>query len=239
MKKDSKKFWDKEYQTSEHLALSAEPSEDLQKFARWMEREHGAGILSNRTKVLDLGTGNGRNLIWLAETFGCKGVGYDISAEAIGIAREAAAVGSPAAAALRFETRSIAAAEPFPFENESQDFVLDMMTSHFLSASERAALRDEIFRMLKPGGYLFFKTFLADEDLHVKRLLADHPASEKGSYIHPEIGVAEHVYYEKELREFFEPQFEIKKIDKSHKHIGKDGGAWKRRTVSAYLEKKW
>ena len=56
-------------------------------------------------------------------------------------------------------------------------------------------------------------------------------------YLHPEIGVAEYVWTEDALHEFFEPQFTIHKIEKSHKHVRKNGEAWKRRTVSLYLEK--
>ncbi len=230
----TKAFWDKEYTTSEHLALSAEASEDLRKCTRWMEREYGAGILSKYTKMIDLGSGNGRNLIWLSETYGSRGTGYDISTVAIEEAKKAAG-----SLPLSFEARSIVVPPAFPFPSASQDLVLDMMTSHFLNCAERTALRDEILRLLKPGGYLFFKTFLADEDMHVHRLLKDHPASEEGSYIHPEIGVMEHVYTEAEIEAFFGPYFEIQKLHKSHKHIGKDGRAWKRRTVSVYLEKKF
>lgn len=238
MKKNAD-FWNEEYQTSEHLALSAEPAEDLQKFARWLERTADPNPLApkyggGKPDVLDLGTGNGRNLVWLSQAYGCRGTGYDLSTEAIAQATRAAE-GLP----LSFEARSIAVPPLFPFANESFDVVLDMMTSHFLAEAERAALRDEIARLIRPGGYLFFKTFLAEEDQHVARLLREHPANEKGSYIHPEIGVMEHVYSEKELKEFFEPLFEIRKIDKSHKHIDRAGNAWKRRTVSVYLEKKW
>jgi len=72
--------------------------------------------------------------------------------------------------------------------------------------------------------------------LNVKRLLRDHPADEENSYIHPELGVYEHVWTEDELHEFFEPYFEIHKVHKSHKHL-KRGRAGKRRTISAYLQK--
>jgi hypothetical protein len=89
-----------------------------------------------------------------------------------------------------------------------------------------------------PSGkrWLFFKSFLADDDLHTKRLLREHPADEGGAYIHPRLGVYEYTWTEEVLREFFEPYFEIHKIDKSHKHIIR-GKAGKRRTVSAYLQK--
>ena len=225
-------FWDKEYKTSEHLALSTEASEDLRKFCRFLEREYGRAQLNVYGQVIDLGCGNGRNLIYLANEYGMRGVGYDISPVAVKIAQEASD-GMP----INYEARSIAG--DLPLKDESAVLVLDMMTSHFLKRAEREKLLQEIVRILKPGGWLFFKSFLADEDIHTARLLREHPADEPGAYIHPEIGVYEYVWTERALREFFAPHFEIHKLDKSHKHIGKDGGAWKRRTVSAYLEKIW
>ncbi|HYC83269.1 MAG TPA: class I SAM-dependent methyltransferase [Candidatus Paceibacterota bacterium] len=223
-------FWDKEYKTGEHLALSTEPAEDLLKFARYLEREHGAGFLNPATSVLDLGCGNGRNLIHLARHYGCPGTGYDISAEAI---KQAEAAGQDLS--LSFKARSMAGRLELP--DESATLVLDMMSSHFLRQKEREALREEILRVLAYDGWLFFKSFLAEEDLHVKRLLRDHPADEPNAYIHPKLGVYEYVWTVDALKEFFGPYFEIRKIEKSHKHLLR-GKAFKRRTVSAYLQKK-
>ena len=110
------------------------------------------------------------------------------------------------------------------------------MTSHFLLKNERDVLLSEIYRILKPGGYLFMKTHLANGDLHTRRLLKEVPAKEAGSYIHPVMGVAEHVYTEEELTEFIGTKFEIKKIYRSHKHVLR-GKARKRRTISVYAQK--
>lgn len=225
-----KAFWNKEYKNPEHLALSMNPSEDLEKFTRWIDRQFGGAVFNRTSQVLDLGCGNGRNLIYLAQNFGCRGVGYDISDEAIRQA-EKAGEGMP----LKFETRSIA--EPISLPDESVDVALDMMTSHFLREKEREALRTEILRVLKYDGWLFFKTFLAEGDLHVKRLIAENPADEKNAYIHPKLGVYEYVWTEDAIYEFFGPYFEIRKIEKSHKHI-MHGKAFKRRTVTVYLQKK-
>jgi SAM-dependent methyltransferase len=222
-------FWNREYQTSEHLALSKEPSEDLKKFTRFLERHYKREFLNPLAQALDLGCGNGRNLIYLAENFGMRGVGYDISDVAIGEA-EKSSEGLP----ITYEARSIE--EPLPQKDTSVTLALDMMTSHFLKKEAREHLLKEILRVLRPGGWLFFKSFLADEDLHTKRLLRDNPADEEGAYIHPKLGVYEYTWTEEGLREFFEPNFEIHKIEKSHKHIIK-GRAGKRRTVSAYLQK--
>jgi SAM-dependent methyltransferase len=224
-----REFWNKEYQSSEHLALSTEPAEDLQKFTRFLERETKREYLNPRSVVLDLGCGNGRNLKFLTEAFGMQGIGYDISKVAIGEA-EKASEDMP----IHYEVRSIA--DPLPLKDESVNLVLDMMTSHFLKKDERDALRAEITRVLRPGGCFFFKSFLADGDLNVKRLLHDHPADEAGAYIHPKMGVYEYVWTEDNLREFFKDDFEFHRIYKSHKHLRR-GRAGKRRTFSAYLQK--
>jgi SAM-dependent methyltransferase len=78
-----KEFWDKEYKTGEHLALSSGVSEDLEKFCRFVDRKEGKKHFNVTGLAVDMGCGNGRNLIWLSESFGMRGVGYDISGEAI------------------------------------------------------------------------------------------------------------------------------------------------------------
>ena len=223
-----KPFWDREYKRGAHFALSSSPSEDLQKFLRWYEREYRESLLSARSSVLDLGCGNGRNLIYLAKEFGARGAGIDSSHEAIGQAKEASAKFP-----LSYEVRSIA--EVLPVPDHSQTLVLDMMTSHFLAKDERAALYKEIVRVLAPNGWLFLKTFLLDEDANAARLLREHPAEESGSYIHPKFGGVEHVFTEDEIRIVLAPYFEIEKITASHRHRGPHG---KRRSMCVYGRKK-
>lgn len=206
------------------------PADDLEKFTRWLERNYGGKVLNPLTRVLDLGCGNGRNLIYLAKEFGCRGGGFDLSAEAIKLAKTAAA-GLP----LEFTVRSLATV--LPEADQSVNLVLDMMSSHVLKAAERTQLRDEIYRVLKPGGWLFFKSFLLEDDDHARRMLRQSPADEPHAYIHPELGVYEHVWTIEELDEFFSPQFELHKIEKSHKHRS-HGRAFRRRTVTVYLEKR-
>lgn len=222
-------FWDHEYANPENLKLSSDHSADLEKFVRFVERETGHKHLQQLTSVLDLGCGNGRNIIYFAREFGVKGTGYDSSSAAIAQAKTASE-----GLSIAYEVRSIA--KPIDLPDESQNIVLDMMSSHFLTETERANLKQEIFRVLKPGGFLFMKTFLSDGDKHTERLLTEFPADEAGSYIHPVIGVAEFVYSEEELLDFLSECFEIKKIYRSHKHVLR-GKARKRRTISVYARK--
>ena len=222
-------FWDSEYTNAEHLALSTEASEDLEKFTRWLERQTKRTLLNPTSSAIDLGCGNGRNLVFLAQAFGMRGIGYDSSSAAI---KEAQRLSQ--GLSLSYETRSMAGALTIP--DESQMLALDMMSSHFLKKDDRMLLRDEIFRVLKPGGFLFMKTFVLDGDLHSKRLMEEAPGDEENSYIHPVIGVQEHVYSEEELVDFLGERFIVHKTYLSHKHVSK-GKARKRRTIAVYAEK--
>ncbi len=222
-------FWDTEYTNPSHLKLSTVESGDLAKFVRWLIRYDSGHILKVGGSVVDAGCGNGRNLIYLAKEFKMKGVGVDISAAAIAQARRASE-------GFKISYHTGSAGDPLPTEDNSQALALDMMTSHFLDKAGRTRLRDELHRSLAPGGWLFMKTFLKDEDLHTARLLKDHPGEELGSYIHPVMGVAEYVYSEDELVAFLSEKFIVRKIYRSHRHAVK-GGAGKRRTISIYAEK--
>ncbi|MFC1720867.1 class I SAM-dependent methyltransferase [Patescibacteria group bacterium] len=229
-KTGNKAFWETEYKSGKHLTLSNNPSEDLEKFVRWIARQKNIEPLNKNISVLDIGCGNGRNLIYLAQEFGAKGLGYDISSEAISQAQK-----QSKNLPLTFQVHSIT--EPIPAEDESQDLVLDMMTSHFLNEAGRKQLVEEINRVLKPGAWLFFKTFLLDEDLNAKQLLRDFPADEPGSYIHPRIGVLEHVFTQQEIDELLAEHFTIHRVKKSHRHRDRKGRANKRRTISVYAQK--
>ena len=232
-----KNFWEKEYKKGpvrgverKYLALSDEPSEDFLKFLRFLEREYNTAYLNKKTSVLDLGCGNGRNLIHLAKTYSASGIGYDTSREALAQAKE-----KSDGLHIQYEMRSIAGDLTLP--DESQTMVLDMMASHYLNKEDRAFLRKEAARVLKPDGWLFLKTFLREEDKNAEELLREYPAGEAGSYIHPKIGVPEHVFWEDEIIAELDPHFIIHKILKSHRHLSR-GRAFKRRSISIYAQKK-
>ncbi len=223
-------FWDHEYASEGgNLKLSHDQSEDLEKFTRWLRRQKNALQLKKGVGVLDIGCGNGRNLIYLAREFGITGVGYDISSAAI-----SQAITYSKGLPITYTVRSVAG--PLDIKPESQTFVLDMMTSHFLSETERETMLEEVHNALLPGGWFYLKTFLRDGDLHTERLLREHAGKEEGTYVHPVIGVPEHVYSEDEILKFISQKFKVKKVYRSHKHRLK-GKARKRRTISVYAEK--
>jgi SAM-dependent methyltransferase len=261
-------FWDKEYETQEHFALSKNPSEDLEKFCRYLERHHGG--FPRDWNVLDVGCGNGRHLIHLAREYGARGVGFDISRVAIeqattakhtsteqqNVLKKSLVEASPKSEAedffeehfavkeqLHFQTGDIA--QPLPGSDGEYDLLLDMMSSHMLPEGARTTFVQECARVLSPGSWLLLKTFLLEEDMHAKRMIAEHPAPtrgggagyEKNSYIHPRLGYLEHVYTLAEMTALYSPYFTIEKVLKSHAHIV-DGKPNKRRFICVYMTKK-
>lgn len=231
--KKGKEFWDDEYSNKDHLKISDNPSSDMIKFYRWLGRTDDYYLPYKGGSVLDIGCGNGRNIISTCKEFGCKGVGYDISSEAI---EQCKLKAEEEGLDIAFHVQN--ASESIPLEDNSQKVVLDMMVSHVLKNEERKNLIKEVHRVLEDQGFLFLKTFLLDGDLNAKKLLKNHPGQEEGSYIHPKIGIEEHVYTHQQLEEDYEPYFDILKVYKSHKHLDKHGRANKRRSIMMYLQKK-
>lgn len=250
-----KSFWNKEYANPEHLRMSTEPSSDLETFEKWAIRNAEWYPFPKEGLVLDVGCGNGRNTIHLCATYEMKGAGFDISAVAIEQAKKALQEENKATGKnTEIEWSVQSASERLPAEDESVDVVIDLMTSHFLREKERVLYIQELVRTMKPFGWLLFKTFILDGDFHAKRLISESPDTgeiihdaegkiienlppETNSYIHPKIGVYEHVWTEAEIHEVFGPYFKIHKMIKSYKHV-RDGKPYKRRTVSVYMEKK-
>jgi SAM-dependent methyltransferase len=231
-------FWDKEYSgESENFSLSTEASEDLKKFVRWLEREYkGQQPINKNTRFVDAGCGNGRNSFYLAENFGAVGIGYDISEEAINVAnKKLKTLGKKVN--LTFSVQNLN--KPIPTLENSQDLVIDAVASHVLKKEEREFFKQEVSRVLTPGSYYFLKSLLLDDDSHAKQMIRDYGevAGEKNSYIHPTMGIFEHVPREEELVEFYSEDFFIDKIERSFAHRV-NGRANKRRYIVMYLRKK-
>ncbi len=224
---DPKSFWDAEYKTHEHFALSYTVSEELEHFARYLERNH-AGVPRNLS-VLDVGCGNGRNIAWLARTYGAHGAGFDFANTAIDEAKTRGK-GLP----IAFRTQDIH--DSFPESDATYDLIIDFMVSHVLTDKHRTAYLKEVHRVLKPGGWFVVKTLLRDDDAHAERMLAEAHTGIDGVYIHPKTGGTEYVGTEKALSQEYGSYFLIEKKQKSHAHRihGKPN---KRRFIVFYLIK--
>lgn len=243
-KNNAKDFWDNEYSKGgDNFSISTEPSEDLQKFVRWLERQYkGQEPINRNFEFIDAGCGNGRNAIYLAENFKAKGFGYDISPEAIKSANRAVEdinrrLPKGEQLDLNFFVQGLA--EGITAEDNTVDLVIDAVASHVLRHNERIFFKNEVLRVLSSGSYYFLKSLLLDDDSHAKKMIRDYGASsgEENSYIHPTMGIFEHVPSEEELIKFYEEDFHIDKIERSFAHRV-NGKANKRRYIVMYLRKK-
>jgi len=229
---NEKTFWNKEYKKPGHLAISTGPSMDMVTFVNWYEKEFGQGIVSQST-ILDIGCGNGRNSLYLEKEFGSKGYAFDISGEAIGAIKKAHPKST-----VDFMIHDIH--EPLPLPDQSIDLILDLMVSHCLTEEERPRYLAELVRVLAPRGVVLWKSFFKEGDYHTTQLLKKHGVKgEKNSHIHPKFHIHEHVWTEKEFKDFVEPYFDVEVFKRSHGHKrGENNREGKRRYFIAYLVKK-
>jgi ubiquinone/menaquinone biosynthesis C-methylase UbiE len=112
-----------------------------------------AGITSS-AYVLDVGCGCGPFLLYLAQRFGCRGEGLDLSSERINFARQQL-TGDRAALDVTF-THGSATAMPYADNTFTHVVSQDAM---FL-IPDKPRTYSEVFRVLQPGGVFAFSDFL-------------------------------------------------------------------------------
>jgi sarcosine/dimethylglycine N-methyltransferase len=104
--------------------------------------------------VLDVGCGCGPYLMYLAQRFGCRGEGLDLSIARINFARQQL-TGEHAGLDLNFTHGSATA---MPYEDSTFTHVVSQ-DSLFL-IPDKPKTHSEVFRVLQPGGVFAFSDFL-------------------------------------------------------------------------------
>ena len=226
-------IWEREYQNPQLVTKDDKPQSDTLEFFRWLKKKRGMAV--EGLKVLDLGSGTGRNANYLAE-LGNDVVGMEISATAVELAKKRAAsaesFGVPKAVYLR---QSIG--EKFAFANETFDVALDVTSSNSLDEKEREVYLSETSRVLKTGGYFFVKALCKDGDDNAKNLIKKFPGPEKDTYINQEMGLTERVFTEVDLREMYSKYFKIISLEKKTNYTRFNNQSYKRNFWLVYLEK--
>ena len=113
-----------------------------------------AGI-DGSSEVLDVGCGCGNFLIYLAERFGCRGEGLDLSEERIRFAQKQAADKGHDRRRIEFSHGSVMR---MPYEPGRFSHVVSQDALCF--APDKPHSHAEIFRVLRPGGIFAFSDFL-------------------------------------------------------------------------------
>jgi SAM-dependent methyltransferase len=110
------------------------------------------GRISPAMSILDAGCGGGRNLIYFLRN-GYEVYGVDQSREAVAHVKRLASGLSPV---LPEDNFVVSVVEEMPFPNERFDVVLSSAVLHF-ARDERHFhnMLDEMWRVLRPGGFFF------------------------------------------------------------------------------------
>ncbi|MEB0260543.1 MULTISPECIES: class I SAM-dependent methyltransferase [unclassified Mucilaginibacter] len=110
------------------------------------------GRFDDCKKVLDAGCGGGRNLIYFLQN-GFEVHGIDPNPDAVAHVKELVKELAPKLSAKNFK---VTPAEKLPFKDNEFDLVISSAVLHFATDSNHFdAMLRSMWRVLKPGGYLF------------------------------------------------------------------------------------
>ncbi|HEY4505519.1 MAG TPA: methyltransferase domain-containing protein [Candidatus Paceibacterota bacterium] len=227
------KVWENEYRNSKFLTKENKPQSDVVRFVQFLRKEEG--VVLEGLRVLDLGSGTGRNSFYFAE-FSCKVLGLEISETAIKIAEENIKNSKDHIMYdISYIMQSIG--EKFPVGDDSQDIVLDITSSNSLTEAEREVYLAETHRVLKSGGYFFVKALCKDGDANAKHLLKHFPGKEKDTYIMPDMNVVERVWAKDDFVKTYDKYFKILKLEKKTSYTRMNDRSYKRNFWICYMKK--
>lgn len=224
-----KDTWEREYNKPQLIKISHEPRADLKDYVRFLKKSEG--ILVENLRILDLGSGNGKNANYLAG-LGNKVVGIEISTKAIEMAREQA---NKLGVAVDYIEGDIGG--EYPFEDRAFDLVIDIMASNSLDEKGREVYLKEVSRVLKSGGYFFVRGLCKDGDKNAKNLLKLSPGKEYDTYINKGMGLVERVFSEQDFRDLYSQHFDIQELAKKTNYAEFNGQPYKRNYWLAYMKK--
>ena len=153
-------------------------------------------ILAPGSLVLDAGCGNGRYLLPLSKNYDV--VGTDISVNALLKAGEYLEKGGSKAGCVASSITDL------PFDSNSFDAIVCYGVLQHLFENERLLAVEELGRVLRPGGLLFFEVFGTDDMRFGGNELEKNTFRRKN-------GVVYHYFTEEELKLLFR-DFAIKEI---------------------------
>jgi SAM-dependent methyltransferase len=182
--------WNAEYRESQAI-----PSSDRLQPSRALTRLLKDISLDSLTNALDVGCGNGRNAIFLAEQ------GLDVTAvDFAGAALETAHKNIEShAVADRVTLHEADVTSGIPLPDDAVDLVVDSYVScHFLDEAELEAYFAEVRRVLRPEGYVYWSA-LTPEDEYYRQHQETHPAPQV--VVDPLNDVPKRLYTEAELTE--------------------------------------
>ena len=220
--------WEQEYKNPQLVAKSSEPQLEFKKFVKWLRKDQKVNLEGLR--VLDLGSGMGKHSLFLAER-GCHVTGIEISDTALRVARDRVEHSN-----LKIDFQKGDIGQLWPFENKSFNLSLDIISSNSLSETERKVYISELYRTLKPGGYVFVRALCKDGDKNAENLLKKFPGKELDTYVMPGTNIIERVFTKADIEGLYK-YFEIKHLERKFSYTMFQGKSYKRHFWLVYLKK--
>lgn len=215
--KTQQQIWDKEHTKPFVLPQmdSHEASSGVITFIDWLKQKD----LSTALKGIEIGCGKGRNIIGLAR-LGLDMTGIDFSPAAI---REAKKRAKSAGVSDKTHFQIHDATVPWPFFNNTFDIAIDCFaTTDIEDPYGRKFAVNEIYRILKPEGFLMAYLLSPEDEFH-NQMVKESPARERNAFIHPTTGKFEKSFDRDEILAQYDrfKLIEEKRIEKSAEFFGK------------------
>ena len=177
---------------------------------------------SSNLEGVEMGCGKGRNVIWLArQNEIAEMYGFDFSQSAI---EEAVKRSKNTRVDSKTFFQVQDATKVWSYPSNKFDFAIDCFASTDIETPEgRIFAVNEIYRILKKGGYLLVYTLSTDDEFH-KEMMKSSPAEERNAFYHPTTGKFEKTFDEEELSQMYK-DFKIvnaRRIQKTTKFFGKE-----------------
>jgi len=154
----------------------------------------------NVAKILDLGCGTGRHLVFLSR-MGFEMYGFDASPRALSLARQWLDEEG-----LTADIRTHQMEEPFPYTDGFFDAVISIQVIHHNFMADILTTMNEVERIMKPGGILFISVPVMHMGPVEQEYDWDLQEVEAGTYIPhrgPESGIPHHYFTPTELTSVF------------------------------------
>jgi SAM-dependent methyltransferase len=226
---DQKSAWEKEYKNPTFLTKEMEPQADTVRFFKFLKKEEKFSFEGKQ--LVDLGCGTGRNSFY-AHELGFSPSGIDISKTAIS---EGVQYAKERGVEVDLKVGSIG--EKLGWSDGEFDAALDVTSSNSLTEQEREIYFEEMYRVLKPGGYVYVKALCKDGDTNAKELLKRFPGPEVDTYILPEQKITERVWTKKDITDFYSRKFKIIHLEMKETYTTMGDRRYKRRFWIMYLQK--
>lgn len=206
--------WEKLWRENAELARWWQELPPIPQVVEMADRLQAAG----RTRVLDIGCGMGRHLLYLAAR-GFAVTGIDNSPTSLAKCHELLGKADLQASVMEAEMAAL------PFAGESFDGVVATNVIHHVYLATLKQIIADVWRMLAPGGYFVWVTPMPDHFEYGKG-----EEVEPGTFVNPEHreGPAPHHYCsEEEARELLS-QFELRDFEKVvHETVDRRYSHWR------------